>query len=431
MALLQDDSYRAELLSDLQADYTKFFTMAERELEGISKTKPVDQYVRLQKIGQGTFGEVFKVRHKSTKQHFALKRIRMEQEKEGVCSTFNIPILKFPITALREIRILQSLNHENIVCLKEICHSPPNAGNGFKPQFYLVFEFCDHDLAGLSQQIDFTEPVKKAIMKQLLTGVFYLHLNNVLHRDLKAANILIDKNGILKIADFGLARTTVASLRPDRPTRYTGRVVTLWYRPPEILLNDRHYGKPVDMWGAGCIMAELWTKYPIMQGDNEISQLNLIINLCGSITPEIWPGVERLETFREARLPQDIKRHVREKLTPKISSLAAVDLIDQLLVLDPSKRLDAEQALSHDYFYEDPPVGDLRSFSKSGTSYLEFLSSNNARGRMLQGANRPGIVRGPVVGPGQQMNYLNGPGIMHPNRRPPIPDDNSYYERVF
>lgn len=124
MALLQDDSYRAELLSDLQADYTKFFTMAERELEGISKTKPVDQYVRLQKIGQGTFGEVFKVRHKSTKQHFALKRIRMEQEKEGVCSTFNIPILKFPITALREIRILQSLNHENIVCLKEICHSP-------------------------------------------------------------------------------------------------------------------------------------------------------------------------------------------------------------------------------------------------------------------------------------------------------------------
>ncbi|CAH8624420.1 unnamed protein product [Heterobilharzia americana] len=400
MALLQDENYRVELLADLQADYTKFFTMAERELEVISKTKPVDQYVRLQKIGQGTFGEVFKVRHKSTKQHFALKRIRMEQEKEG-----------FPITALREIRILQSLNHENIVCLREICHSPPNAGNGFKPQFYLVFEFCDHDLAGLSQQIDFTEPVKKAIMKQLLTGVFYLHLNNVLHRDLKAANILIDKNGILKIADFGLARTTVASIRPERPTRYTGRVVTLWYRPPEILLNDRHYGKPVDLWGAGCIMAELWTKYPIMQGDNEISQLNLIINLCGSITPEIWPGVERLETFREARLPQDIKRH--------------------LLVLDPSKRLDAEQALSHDYFYEDPPVGDLRSFSKSGTSYLEFLSSSNARGRTVQGANRVGMVRGQVVGPGQQINYLNGPAIVHVNRRPHLPDDNSYYERVF
>ncbi|KAF6778224.1 Cyclin-dependent kinase 9 [Paragonimus kellicotti] len=176
-------------------------------------------------------------------------------------------------------------------------------------------------------------------------------------------------------------------------------------------------------------MAELWTKYPIMQGDNELNQLNLIINLCGSITPEVWPGVQRLESFREARLPQDIKRHVREKLTPKIPSLAAVDLIDQLLVLDPSKRLDAEQALSHDYFYEDPSPGDLRSFSKSGTSYLEFLSStNNPRGRIPPGMmNRPVGTRGPV----QQMNFIGAPNMGHPNRRPPMPDDNLYYDRVF
>ncbi|VEL31457.1 unnamed protein product, partial [Protopolystoma xenopodis] len=210
-----------------------------------------------------TFGEVFKARHKATKQHFALKRVLIEQEKEG-----------FPITAIREIRILQSLKHENIVCLREICHSAGgcvllyvlvNEANHWRPQFFLVFEFCDHDLAGLSQQVEFSEPVKKSIMQQLFQGIFYLHRNNILHRDLKAANILIDKNGILKIADFGLARTTVVSIRSERPTRYTGRVVTLWYRPPEILLNDRHYGKPVDLWGAGCIMAELWTKYPIMQ----------------------------------------------------------------------------------------------------------------------------------------------------------------------
>ncbi|VDL86865.1 unnamed protein product [Schistocephalus solidus] len=397
----------ASLQEDLEADYSSYFRNVEQNLDCLTKTTSVDQYVRLQKVGQGTFGEVFKVRHKATKQHYALKRIRMEQEKEGKFEYYS----RFPMRTL-------------FVLKKSVtAHVNPNERSNFRPQFFLVFEFCDHDLAGLSQQVDFSDSIKKAIMRQLLTGLHYLHKNNVLHRDLKAANILIDKSGVLKIADFGLARTTVACFRPDRPTRYTGRVVTLWYRPPEILLNDRHYGKAVDMWGAGCIMAELWTKFPIMQGDNELTQLKLIINLCGSITPEVWPGVERLEAYREAQLPLDIKRHVKERLKPKVSSHSAIDLIDKLLVLDPNKRITADDALSHDYFYEDPPPGDLRAFSRGGSSYLEFLSAASASSRVRNAPchnrsimHRPGPPAGPP-NPGQ--------------RRPAMPEDNIHFDRVY
>ncbi|VDD80418.1 unnamed protein product [Mesocestoides corti] len=428
--MFAEPALATSMQEDLEADYSGFFLNVEQSLSCLSRSSSVDQYERLQKIGQGTFGEVFKVRHRTTKQHYALKRIRMEQEKEG-----------FPITAIREIRILQSLQHENIVCLKEVCHSTPNERSNFRPQFFLVFEFCDHDLAGLSQKVDFSNAVKKAIMIQLLTGIFYLHKNNVLHRDLKAANILINKNGVLKIADFGLARTTVACLRADRPARYTGRVVTLWYRPPEILLNDRHYGKAVDMWGAGCIMAELWTKYPIMQGDNEMTQLKLIINLCGSITPEVWPGVDRLEAYCEARLPQDIKRHVRERLKDKVSSHSAIDLIDKLLVLDPAKRLTADEALSHDYFYEDPPPGDLRIFSREGSTYLEFLSTSSRHSR---GAPQPQMHQPQVHhhyhSHHHQPHQRPGPYPHHPGgargpvgqpRRPLMPEDSMHHDRVY
>ena len=119
---------------------------------------------------------------------------------------------------------------------------------------------------------------------------------------MKAANILITKNGVLKLADFGLARAF--SVSKGQPNRYTNRVVTLWYRPPELLLGERNYGPAIDMWGAGCIMAEMWTRSPIMQGSTEQHQLTLISQLCGSIGPDVWPGVENLELYKSLQLPQ-------------------------------------------------------------------------------------------------------------------------------
>ena len=172
--------------------------------------------------------------------------------------------------------------------------------------FYLVFDFCEHDLAGLLSNINvkfFLGEIKK-VMQQMCEGLFFIHNNKIIHRDMKAANILITKHGILKLADFGLARA-FSITKAGQINRYTNRVGTLSYRPPELLLGERNYGPAVDMWGCGCIMAEMWTGSPIMQVDTEQHQLNLIAaQLCGAISPEVWPGVER-------EIP---KRRVKERL---------------------------------------------------------------------------------------------------------------------
>ncbi|GFW05921.1 hypothetical protein TNCV_3443901 [Trichonephila clavipes] len=222
----------------------------------------VSKYEKLAKIGQGTFGEVFKARHRTTRKIVALKKVLMENEKEG-----------FPITALREIKILQLLKHENVVNLIEICRTKASAFNRSKSTFFLVFDFCEHDLAGLLSNVNvkFSLGEIKMVMKQLLNGLYFIHSNKILHRDMKAANILITKSGVLKLADFGLARAFSVT-KNGQPNRYTNRVVTLWYRPPELLLGERNYGPPVDMWGAGCIMAEMWTRSPIMQDRKKVEE---------------------------------------------------------------------------------------------------------------------------------------------------------------
>ena len=188
----------------------------------------VSKYEKQAKIGQGTFGEVFKARDKKNKGKIvALKKVLMENEKEG-----------FPITALREIRILQLLRHENIVNLIEICRTKATQFNRHKSTFYLVFDFCEHDLAGLLSNfnVKFSLGEIKKVMQQLLNGLYYIHSNKIIHRDMKAANVLITKQGILKLADFGLARA-ISINKNGQPNRYTNRVVTLWYRPPELLLG--------------------------------------------------------------------------------------------------------------------------------------------------------------------------------------------------
>ncbi|GIY53518.1 cyclin-dependent kinase 9 [Caerostris darwini] len=358
----------------------------------------VSKYEKLAKIGQGTFGEVFKARHRITKKVVALKKVLMENEKEG-----------FPITALREIKILQLLKHENVVKLIEICRTKASPFNRSKPTFYLVFDFCEHDLAGLlsNVHVKFSLGDIKMVMKQLLNGLYFIHSNQILHRDMKAANILITKSGVLKLADFGLARAFSGS-KNGQPNRYTNRVVTLWYRPPELLLGERNYGPPVDVWGAGCIMAEMWTRSPIMQGNTEQHQLTLISQLCGSILPETFPGCEKLELYNRLELPKDQKRKVKERLKAYVKDPYALDLLDKLLILDPEKRIDSDSALNHDFFWSDPLPCDLvKMLSPHTQSMFEYLYSKKKDNARHQGV-----------------------GGQHP-RAHPTANDGQYHDRVF
>ena len=251
-----------------------------------------------------------------------------------------------------------------------------------------MLEFCEHDLAGLlsNHQVKFGLGEIKKIAQMLMNALYFIHSNKILHRDMKASNVLITKSGVLKLADFGLARAIHMS---EEKQRYTNRVVTLWCRPPELLLGERDYGPPIDIWGAGCIIAEMWTRTPIMQGSTEQHQLTLISHLCGSICGEVWSGVEQLELYEKMTLAKGLKRRVKERLKSYVGDAHALDLIDKMLLLDPKQRLDSDSALNHDFFWTDPMPCDIsRTLARHNTSMFEYLAPPRRPGGMVA-ANRP------------------------------------------
>ncbi|XP_064934496.1 probable serine/threonine-protein kinase At1g09600 isoform X2 [Musa acuminata AAA Group] len=236
-----------------------------------------DSFDNFNKIGQGTYSSVYKARDLETGKTVALKKVRFDNtDPESV---------RF---MAREIYILRRLDHPNVVKLEALVTSKMSC------DLYLVFEYMEHDISGLvaTSCVKFTEPQVKCYMQQLLCGLDHCHGRGVLHRDIKGSNLLIDNNGILKIADFGLA----TFYNPDQKQELTSRVVTLWYRPPELLLGATEYGVAVDMWSTGCIIAELLAGRPIMPGKTEVEQLHKIFKLCGSPSEEFW---------RTSKLPHD------------------------------------------------------------------------------------------------------------------------------
>lgn len=298
----------------------------------------MEKYQKTEKLGEGTYGTVYKAKVRNKPDYFvAMKKIKVEAEEEGV-----------PSTAIREISLLKELNHPTIVRLLEVIHA--------EAKLYLVFEFLDQDLKKFmdSQPDGIDHMLIKSYMYQLLCGIEFCHSHRILHRDLKPQNLLIDHNGNIKLADFGLARAFGIPVRT-----YTHEVVTLWYRAPEILLGARQYACPVDIWSLGTIFAEMVTRRPLFPGDSEIDELYRIFRVFGTpreTTPigNEWPGVTQLPDWKPtfpSWKPKDLRQCVAG-LEPY-----GVDLFQQLCYYEPGRRITAKAGKLHPYFNDLDKTG--------------------------------------------------------------------------
>ncbi|NXN25971.1 CDK18 kinase, partial [Nycticryphes semicollaris] len=285
----------------------------------------LETYVKLDKLGEGTYATVFKGRSKLTENLVALKEIRLEHEEGAPC------------TAIREVSLLKNLKHANIVTLHDIIHT--------ERSLTLVFEYLDSDLKQYLDNCGNLMSVHnvKIFMFQLLRGLAYCHGRKILHRDLKPQNLLINERGELKLADFGLARAKSV------PTKtYSNEVVTLWYRPPDVLLGSTEYSTPIDMWGVGCIHYEMVTGRPMFPGSTVKEELHLIFRLLGTPTEDTWPGITSNEEFKAYNFTQYRAQPLINQ-APRLDS-EGIDLLMNLLLYEAKGRISAEAALRHPYF---------------------------------------------------------------------------------
>ncbi|KAH8507445.1 hypothetical protein Peur_049470 [Populus x canadensis] len=325
-----------------------------------------DTFEKIDKIGSGTYSNVYKARDLLTGKVVALKKVRFDNlEPESV---------KF---MAREILILRRLNHPNVVKLEGLVTSRMSCS------LYLVFEYMEHDLAGLaaSPAVKFTEAQVKCYMHQLLSGLEHCHKRGVLHRDIKGSNLLIDNEGILRIADFGLA----SFFDPNNKHPMTSRVVTLWYRPPELLLGATDYGVSIDLWSAGCILAELLAGKPIMPGRTEVEQLHKIYKLCGSPSDEYWKK-SRLPNATLFKPRDPYKRCIRE--TFKDFPPSSLPLIETLLAIDPVERQTATAAIKSEFFTTEPYACEPSSLPKYPPSKEMDAKRRDDEARRLRAASK-------------------------------------------
>lgn len=298
-----------------------------------------NNYKIIEKIGEGSYGKVYKARDICTNKFVALKRMMLEVEQEGV-----------PATALREVSLLQMLSESShIIKLLSVKHVEEI---GY-PILYLVFEYMTMDLKkwmdsnGFGPKKMLSHTVVKSLLYQILKGVTHCHNHGVMHRDLKPSNLLIENNptvphlSCIKVGDLGLGRAYSIPIKS-----YTHEIVTLWYRAPEILLGISHYGLGVDIWSVGCIFAELSTKTPLFSGESEIHQILQIFKLLGTPREDIWHGLSELRDWH------DFPNWKPKELSKCLNYLepSGIDLIKHLLNYDPSERISSRAALLHPFF---------------------------------------------------------------------------------
>mmetsp|Transcript_14381 Transcript_14381/g.43738 ORF Transcript_14381/g.43738 Transcript_14381/m.43738 type:complete len:396 (-) Transcript_14381:81-1268(-) len=296
-----------------------------------------DRYAMLEKIGEGTFGQVFRAKDVTTGRVYAAKKVRLRRAEDGLS----------PAT-LREMKALQHIDHPNVVHLTDVF---PHGSN-----VVLVLEYVPFDLSRLLDLAPerLRESEAKCIALMLLHGIAAMHDNNILHRDLKPSNLLITRQGVLKIADFGLARVHAHGKAPAPAHEpYSHQVATRWYRAPELLFGARRYGTGVDMWAAGAIIAHVLAHAPPFPGDNDIDQLFRVIGILGTPSERAWPGLSELPDYSKIAFP-DLAPQPLSAICPDASP-GALDLLAGLLVYSPDTRLTAREAATQPWLFVDPP----------------------------------------------------------------------------
>ncbi|XP_006295877.2 mitogen-activated protein kinase 12 [Capsella rubella] len=241
---------------------------------------------------------------------------------------------------LREIKLLRHMDHENVITIKDIVRPPQR---DIFNDVYIVYELMDTDLQRILRSNQaLTNDQCRFFVYQLLRGLKYVHSANILHRDLRPSNVLLNSKNELKIGDFGLARTTSDT---DFMTEY---VVTRWYRAPELLLNCSEYTAAIDIWSVGCILGEIMTGQPLFPGKDYVHQLRLITELVGSPDNSSL-GFLRSDNAR--RYVRQLPRYPKQQFAarfPKVPS-TAIDLLERMLVFDPNRRISVDEALGHAY----------------------------------------------------------------------------------
>ncbi|NXF38791.1 CDKL2 protein, partial [Nyctibius bracteatus] len=314
----------------------------------------MEKYQVLGLLGEGAYGVVAKCRNKESGQVVAVKRFLESEEDEAVRRM-----------AMREIKVLKHLKHENLVNLLEVCKK--------KKRWYLVFEFVDHtlldDLEAFPNGLDYGRARK--YLFQILRGVAFCHSRGIIHRDIKPENILVSQSGVVKLCDFGFARSLVAS-----EEAFTGYVATRWYRAPELLVGDVKYGEGVDVWAIGCLITEMLTGEPLFPGDSEIDQLYHITKCLGNLIPRHQELFYKNALFAGMRLPGVKEAKSLDKQYPRLSA-SVIDLAKKCLHIDPDKRPSCAELLQCDYFTKD-------GFADRFTQELKLMIQKDARDHQLQ-----------------------------------------------
>lgn len=294
----------------------------------------MDCYEKIGVLGEGTYGMVMKCRHKETGQIVAIKKFKESEDDAQIRKT-----------AMREVRVLKQLKNDNIVNLLEVFRR--------KNRLYLIFEHVDRTILeeldkhphGLNDTRE--NSFLRKCMWQIVKAIDYLHAHNIIHRDIKPENVLISNSGIIKVCDFGFARSLTGP-----GAKYTDYVATRWYRSPELLVGDTEYGKPVDIWAIACIFAELLTGQPLFPGDTDVDQLYRIMKCLGPLTKHfadifahnpLYMGVKLAEPGRIVNL------ETRFNNVPAVS----LSWLKACLCYDQSQRASTKDLLAHAYFHED------------------------------------------------------------------------------